>query len=92
MFDELPRLVADVRRNAHVRADAELRGIRAFNADGSASKSGSTGRTLHRREVHSQHAAGDPAPQVLQPGAAVTFQVLLGYDNGSGTDPTVLVQ
>ncbi len=76
LFNEFPRLLADVRRNAHIRADAELRGIRAY--DDSDTGSGNIGteakkgvpyyssRNLHRRDVESTTA--DNVPKVLQPG------------------------
>jgi hypothetical protein len=70
LFDEFPRLLADVRRNAHIRADAELRGIRAYDADADAgAKRGApyySSRNLHRRDVESTTA--DNVPKVLQPG------------------------
>jgi hypothetical protein len=71
LFDEFPRLLADVRRNAHIRADAELRGIRAYDADADAgAKRGApyySSRNLHRRDVEPTTAA-DSVPKVLQPG------------------------
>ncbi len=72
LFDEFPRLLADVRRNAHIRADAELRGIRAYDADAASTeaKRGASyysSRNLHRRDVESTTAA-DSVPKVLQPG------------------------
>ncbi len=72
LFDEFPRLLADVRRNAHIRADAELRGIRAYDADAASAgaKRGApyySSRNLHRRDVESTTAA-DNVPKVLQPG------------------------
>jgi len=71
LFDEFPRLLRDVRRNAHIRADAELRGIRAYDADAASTeaKRGApyySSRNLHRRDVESTTA--DNVPKVLQPG------------------------
>jgi hypothetical protein len=74
LFDEFPRLLRDVRRNAHIRADAELRGIRAYDADDASTeaKRGApyySSRNLHRRDVLEPTTAADSVPKVLQPGS-----------------------
>jgi hypothetical protein len=72
LFDEFPRLLADVRRNAHIRADAELRGIRAYDADADAgAKKGApyySSRNLHRRDIVEPTTVDNVVPKVLQPG------------------------
>ncbi len=78
LFDEFPRLLRDVRRNAHIRADAELRGIRAYDdADAGSGKIDTeakrgapyySSRNLHRRDVVDPTTVDNVVPKVLQPG------------------------
>ncbi len=83
LFDEFPRLLRDVRRNAHIRADAELRGIRAYDdSDTGSGKIGYTSRNLHRRDVESTTA--DNVPKVLQPGKG--FFEYFRQCSGSGSN------
>jgi hypothetical protein len=86
LFDEFPRLLRDVRRNAHIRADAELRGIRAYDADADAKRGAPyySSRNLHRRDVLEPSTAADSVPKVLQPGRG--FFEYFRQCSGSGSN------
>ncbi len=90
LFDEFPRLLADVRRNGHIRADAELRGIRAYDADADAgTKKGApyySSRNLHRRDV--EPTTADNVPKVLQPGR-VYLSIFASVPDPVPTEPHV---
>ena len=91
-----------MRRNAQIRADAETRGIRAYDAGPSggvkpvAAKGGSVGggRFLQRRDVSASEGDGSPdsVPKVLQPGnGTVPYGRYLGTVPPTGKVGTVPV-